>query len=325
MFSPVKRIFASFFSVMVILAGAVDGSQKNLPMDGVTVQKNNGKIEVWVGQRPVLVYSTATIMPPEDQPVHYRRSGFMHPLYSPQGAVLTDDFPVGHVHQHGMFFAWTKTTFHGDTVDFWNQHKGTGTVKHMEVLDLASGPETGLFKVRQHQVSQKHGSALEDTWTVKILNRKDPFEIEIEIAQKCVSDTPVVVEEYHYGGFAFRGTAAWNEEDNDFFKSPMNVLTREGKDKAESNHTRPGWIAVWGPTAQGPAGVAILDHPENFRYPQPIRVHPRMPYFVFSAPVEGQYILEPEKIYHSRYKMILFDGEPDSKNIERHFKKFGKM
>ncbi len=156
------------------------------------------------------------------------------------------------------------------------------------------------------------------------MNRKDPFEIEIEIEQKCLTETPVVLEEYHYGGFAFRGTALWNDEAGDLFKSPMKVVTREEKNKAESNHTRPGWIAAWGPAARGLAGIALLDHPDNFRYPQPVRVHPRMPYFVISPPVLGQYILEPGKVYHSRYKVVLFDGEPDTENLERLFKEFGK-
>ena len=271
-----------------MLTGAVNGAREDFPMDGVTIRKSNGKIEAWAGQRPVLVYNTATVMPPQGQPEHYQRSGFIHPLYSPQGTVLTDDFPVGHTHQHGMFFAWTKTTFHGDHVDFWNQHKGTGTVRHVEILETASGLDSGLFKVRQHEVSLEHGPALEDTSTsFKILNRKDPFEIEIEIEQKCLTETPVVMEEYHYGGFAIRGTALWNDEAGDLFKSPMNILTREGKNKAGSNHTRPGWIAAWGPAVNGLAGIAILDHPDNLRYPQPVRVHPRMPYFVFSPPSAG--------------------------------------
>ncbi len=134
---------------MLFLTGAVNGAQEDFPMDRVTIQKRNGKIEAWVGRQPVLVYNAATVMPPEEQPEHYKRSGFIHPLYSPQGTALTDDFPAGHTHQHGMFFAWTKTTYHGEQVDFWNQHKGTGTVKHIEVLETVSGSDSGLFKVRQ--------------------------------------------------------------------------------------------------------------------------------------------------------------------------------
>ena len=309
---------------MLILVGSVYGVRENLPMDGVTIQKRDGKIIAWVGRQPVLVYNTATVMPPEGKPEHYQRSGFIHPLYSPKGATLTDDFPAGHRHQHGMYFAWTKTTFHGDSVDFWNQHRGTGTVKHIDVLKMASGPDSGLFKVRQHEVSLEHGPALEEIWTIKILNRKDPFEIEIEIEQKCLTETPVVIEDFHYGGFAYRGPAQWNDEAGDLFKSPMSIVTREGKNKTESNHTRPGWIAAWGPAAKGLAGIAILDHPDNFRYPQPVRVHPRMPYFVFSPPVLGQNILEPGKVYRYRYKVVLFDGEPDTENLERLFKEFGK-
>ncbi len=319
-----RSFYAYTFFLMLILAAAGYGAQVDLPMEGVTIQKRKGGIEAWVGQKLVLVYNTATVMPPEGQPEYFKRSGFIHPLNSPKGAALTDDFPAGHTHQHGMFFAWTKATFHGDEIDFWNQHKGTGTVEHIEVLEMTSGLDSGLFKIRQQEVSLEHGPALEDIWTVKILNRKDPFEIEIEIEQKCLTDAQVVLEEYHYGGFAFRGTAQWNADDGDLFKSPMQIVTREGKNKVESNHTRPGWIAAWGSVDKGSAGVAILDHPDNFRFPQPVRIHPRMPYFVFSPPVLGRYVLEPGKDYHSRYKVLLFDGEPDTENLERLFEEFGK-
>ena len=300
------------------------GSHSGLPMDGVSIDLTDGALRVWVGRRPVLVYNIDTVMPPRDEPDYYKRSGFIHPLYSPDGEVLTDDFPVGHVHQHGMFFAWTKVTFMGDEHDFWNQQGGTGTVKHVGLLGMQSGIDSGMFKVRLQQVSLKHGPALEYIWTVRVLNRADPFEIEMEIEERCATGEPVTLEEYHYGGFAYRGKAEWNEEDPEFKDSNIKVLTREGKNRIDGNHTRPGWVATWGPSGDGTAGVAILDHPDNFRYPQPVRIHPKMPYFVFTPPVTGKYVLEPGKTYNSRYKIVLYDGEPDTENIELLFKEFGK-
>ena len=322
--SFVKSLITLICLLAACLTGLAGGTHSGLPMEGVSIDLTDGALRVWVGRRPVLVYNINTVMPPRGEPDYYKRSGFIHPLYSPGGEVLTDDFPVGHVHQHGMFFAWTKATFMGDELDFWNQQNGTGTVKHVQLLGMKSGVDSGMFKVRLQQVSLKHGPVLEYIWTVRVLNRADPFEIEIDIEERCATEAPVTLEEYRYGGFAYRGRAEWNEEDHEHFKSQMNVLTRDGKNREESNHTRPGWIAIWGPAGDGNSGIAILDHPSNFRYPQPIRMHPKMPYLVFSPPVLGEFVLEPGKVYHARYKVVLYDGEPDTEKIELLFKEFGK-
>lgn len=319
-----KWFFTHLCISLVISVGTANGEKEDFPMNLVSVQNKNGAIEVRVGQRPVLVYNINTVLPPEGEPEHYKRSGFIHPLYSPRGEVLTDDFPVGHTHQHGLFFAWTRATFLGDQLDFWNQHNGIGTVKHIEVLDMADGSDAGVFKVRQQQVSLKHGPVLEDIWTVRVLNRANPFVIDFDIEQRGVTEEPVILDEYHYGGFAFRGRADWNEDAQDLFNSPMKVLTREGKSRDESNHTRPGWIASWGVAGDKSAGVAIMDHPGNFRYPQPVRVHPRMPYLVFSPPVLGKFVLQPGKVFHARYRVVLFDGEPETEILENLFLEFGK-
>src|SRR5206468_817402 len=62
----------------------------------------------------------------------FARSGFLHPLATRSGLVVTDDFPPDHAHQHGVFFAWVNPTFRGRPTDFWNQAKRTGRVGHDE-------------------------------------------------------------------------------------------------------------------------------------------------------------------------------------------------
>ena len=47
-------------------------------------------------------------------------SGFIHPLQSPGGEVLTRIQAPDHWHHYGIWNPWTHTEFEGDTVDFWN-------------------------------------------------------------------------------------------------------------------------------------------------------------------------------------------------------------
>ena len=78
--------------------------------------------------RTIFAYHKTITKPPAGIDPLYQRSGFIHPLATRSGLVVTDDFPPDHAHQHGLFFAWVNTTFDGRKVDFWNQHSKTGRV-----------------------------------------------------------------------------------------------------------------------------------------------------------------------------------------------------
>ncbi|KKL11890.1 hypothetical protein LCGC14_2541270, partial [marine sediment metagenome] len=94
-------------------------------------------------------------------------------------------------------------------------------------------------------------------------------------------------------------------------------LTREGKTKRDGNHTRPGWVDMYGPLDGKMTGVTILDHPGNFRFPQPVRLHPSMPYFCFTPAVLGSFTIEPGKSYVSRYRFCVHEEKLDRKVTER--------
>ena len=65
---------------------------------------------------------------------HYSRTGYIHPLYSPSGKIITGDYAPDHPHQHGLFFAWTKSSFRGKPTEFWNQKKKLGDIRFHRFL-----------------------------------------------------------------------------------------------------------------------------------------------------------------------------------------------
>jgi hypothetical protein len=282
---------------------------------GPKLEEANGKLTVSIAGKPVLTYHTAVVPPPEGEPAYYRRGGFIHPVYSPSGVELTDDFPVGHAHQHGLFMAWVSTVFRGDTIDFWNQHKEQGTVEPVAVEMKEEGPVLARFTATLRHVSFKHGPVLNETWTVTVYNLESPYIFDIESVQTCATEDTLYLLPYIYGGMAFRGSREWNASDSLHYGAPMQVLTDEGKSRAESNHTRPRWLAAFGTVSGKTAGIALLDHPDNFRYPQPARVHPEMPYFC-KAPMVGEgFEIAPGKAYISRYRFVVFDGEVEEDGV----------
>ena len=274
----------------------------------------NGTLQMRVDERPVLSYHTQVRVPPEGTDPVYRRSGHIHPLLTPSGKIVTDEFPADHLHQHAIFAAWVKTTFEDRPVDFWNQKAGTGTVQHRRLVSHESGPVWASFtsELAHADLSIPGGikDVLHETWTVRAYAVSGINLFELTSTQTCVAETPLTAEEYHYGGFAYRGSGEWNLNNGDF-------LTSEGKNRETGNHTRPNWVAIYGTVDGGPCGAAMFSHPNNFRSPQPVRLHPKMPYFVFTPPVLGAFDFPPGVPYVSQYRYASFDGEPDPERLEQ--------
>lgn len=112
--------------------------------DGVTVTEDD---------KPVLFYRTR----PADPASEPGRLNYVHPLYAPDGTVLTEDRPADHPHQRGLFWSWHQVRL-GDRVvaDGWFMKGLTFVVKKTRfatdrtgagklVLDVdwivSSGPE----------------------------------------------------------------------------------------------------------------------------------------------------------------------------------------
>ncbi|MEX0331161.1 MAG: DUF6807 family protein [Puniceicoccaceae bacterium] len=280
----------------------------------VTIEQNEDGIHVSASGQPVLNFQLKKIPPPEGMEAYYAGSGFIHPLWSPSGRILTDPFPVGHAHQHGIFSAWTRTTFHGERVDFWNKHRLTG---YNEAVSVDKVKEHS-FRVTRQMVSREFGPAILETWDVHVEEGDGVYIIDIALRQKTATDEPVHVREFHYGGFAFRGSATWNSDGDPAYESPMRILTGLGTTNLEeANNERPGWFSAYGPIKGEAAGVVIMDHPSNFRHPQPVRIHPVMPYFVFSPPILGSLDIQPGNVYQAGYRIIAFDGEPVKELLDK--------
>ena len=103
-------------------------STASLPVSGSELKliETDDTIRVTLRGKPVLRYIKKAQAVPQGVPQHFSRSGYIHPVYTPTGQELTGDYPADHAHQHALFFAWTKSSYNGQKVDFWNQAKDLG-------------------------------------------------------------------------------------------------------------------------------------------------------------------------------------------------------
>lgn len=298
-----------YFSIIFIICCV---SCTQLPPSNDLVFHNTGaQLTLLYKEQPVMTYQVGVAEPPENKPHHYNRSGFLHPVYTPSGEIITDDFPVDHEHQHGWFYTIRNARYRDSLVDFWNQHKLLGTVK-LRSLDstVIRGRHADIYATLDH-ISTRFGPILEEKWHLRVIPGDSLHQFIWEtVIVNTTSDT-LFADKYSYGGLGMRGPAVWNEADSTKFQGHASVLTSEGKTRSESNHTRPTWTAMYGPLGDSSGGWAAFDHPDNYRYPQPVRVHPEMPYFCLAPMVDHSYFLAPGEPMRLQYRLVTFDGDAD--------------
>ena len=283
--------------------------------------------QITIRQGPNLVLSynkRPPPVPPGIDPI-YRRSGFLHPVASPDGGVVTAAYPADHAHQNGIFAAWVKTKYNDRPVDFWNLAKDEGRVTHDRVTSTScNAHEAGFVVELKHQItgafpdSDAPVDILRDTWNVRCYRSNDHYVFDIDSFQQALTDKPLYVQKYHYGGMAFRGPSAWvlqnNQQDADV--RPSEFLNSQGSRRSNGNHQAANWVAMTGTRNGQRVTIAALGHKNNFRSPQKARLHPTMPYFCFAPCVDGDFTIDKHHPYRSKYRLIVLDGDPDPKWLD---------
>jgi hypothetical protein len=283
--------------------------------------RDAGALKLSMSGKDVLQYQGGKTPVPAGIEPKYQRGGYIHPVYTPSGKLLTDDYPPNHKHHHGIWSPWTKTEFEGRHPDFWNMGDLTGTVEPAGILKTWSGPVAAGFRARHRFVdlSAKPDpkTALNEQWEVNLYRvgagEKPYFQFDLVSKQHCATSSPLILPKYYYGGLGFRGNRQWNGAEN------VTFLSSEGKDRKTGNETRGRWAWVGGKVDGHAIGVAILCAPENFRAPQPMRIHPNEPFFCYAPSQLGDFKIEPGQTYTSRYRFIVTDGDPGKAEIERQY------
>lgn len=293
-----------------------NGPAPDLP-SAAAVERRETSLTFSTGGNPFFSYQTApgALTVAKVDPV-FHRGGYIHPLYSPEGVQLTDDYPPDHLHHHGIWAAWTRTQFQGRTPDFWNMGDRTGTVVPVALYSVWNGAVFSGLRARHAYVDLSAPSptkAIDEDWMIRVFPALHPGirMFDLIIKQVTATDDALHLPEYRYGGVGFRGHRQWNGEENTFF------LSSEGKDRSDGHATRARWCHIGGYVDGRLAGVAVLDHPENFRSPQPMRIHPSEPFFNYAPSQLGDWSITPGDVYTVRYRFITYDGPPDADVIDR--------
>ncbi len=276
------------------------------------MQEADGSLTIVDNNRNLLRYNYKAVYPPEGIDTVYRRSGFIHPLWSPRGQELTRINAPDHYHHWGLWNPWTEVLFERDTIDFWNLVKKQGTVRFANFVSQTDGPVYAEYKALHEHVVLKNKPekvALNEVQSVRIYQpqgNQNYYIADITIQLNCATESPVLLLEYRYGGLGLRATKEWNKDNS-------TIITSEGKNRKESDGSRARWCMVQGAVNNDFAGLVMMDYPTNYNYPEPLRVWPesmnqRGDVFLNFSPTKNMnWLLKPGIDYLLKYRFIVFN------------------
>jgi hypothetical protein len=301
--------------------------------DEIIADKKDGVLDFRFGSKNLLRYNYKRVNPPAGIDTAFGRSGFIHPLWTPHGQVLTRIQPPDHHHHYGVWNPWTHVLFENDTIDFWNIGDKKGTVRFAKFISTTNGPVYSETEVlHEHVVFKKDGSekiALNELQTIRVYKpgeKSDYYIVDIISKMNCASESPFHIVAYRYAGFGWRATEFWDKNNSE-------MLTSEGKTRDNTDGSKARWCIVSGSLPGNEEGGAVmLSYPGNYNHPEPLRIWDknanggRGDVFANFAPTKDKdWILEPGKTYVLKYRLVVFNGKFDAKKAESAWQYFARQ
>jgi hypothetical protein len=241
------------------------------------------------------------------------RAGFIDPVYTPAGSIVTESYPKDEPRDLGIWSYWSAVEVDRHKVDFGSPGD-TGRIQMESKGPIFQGSLFGGFEARFDFIGIKPFGGLtllHDTWRVTAYARAASarfFVFDIESEQ--VAKRALEILQSEGGGVSVRGRASWDKGSRGVVR-----LTSEGS--PDAIHAR--WLYIGGQEKGKQAGLAILGHPSNVGAPQASTKAGRS-----GAPIAGFNPVREEKItlpsefpLRSRYRFVALDGKPDPKLFER--------
>jgi hypothetical protein len=306
-------------SVKVFELRASDKTMNHLKL---SIRKTDQSYILFNGDQQVLHYNYAKASLPAGVDTAFSRSGYIHPLFSPAGKVLTMIQPPDHFHHYGLWNAWTRTVFNGKQVDFWNLGDKQGRVDYTGTISTIQGGIFQALKTLHHHIAiEDKNIALNEELEVRVFNNKDFNIIDYTTSFNCAHPDGILLEEYRYGGFVFRGNEKWNG-------NTVDILTSEGRDQNNSDGQPARWCLV-NEKGDNPSGILIMSSPANFNHPQPLRTWDSQAnagqsnIFINFCPIRNRsWQMVFGNRYTLQYRVITFDGRWTKEQAHREWVNF---
>ncbi|WP_406693732.1 PmoA family protein [Singulisphaera sp. Ch08] len=263
---------------------------------------------------------------------------YYFPVIGPTGASYTRAYPMksvkgedeDHPHQRSLFFT------HGNVngFDFWAadaKNKPSpkyGSIKETSRTILHNGQLAAVLRTTDDWVGPDGKKVLEDERVVAFYGLGKNRVIDFDVTLKA-TDGPVTFGDTKEGMFGVRVASSMD------LKSKTNsggkIVNAEGITDDDAWGKASPWVDYSGPLEGKTVGIAILNHPDSFRYPTTWHVRN---YGLFAAnpfgwhdfkqPRSGEHTLPNGESIRFRYRLILHSGGAAEANLPAEFQAYAK-
>ena len=210
-------------------------------------------VELSYNGHPALVYNYGMMLKP-GVPENYRRADYIHPVYSPSGVVVTDDFPKDHFHHRGISWMWPVVRVDGQEYDPWAVRGLPARFVRWIAREAGS---------RSARIAAENGWFLGDRRVVKETAEigAAPGVIRLALTLEAI-DRPVEIcgtaeGNKGYGGFSFRFAP----------RKDTVVRTDKGVEEKDTDMIPHPWAELSGTYVEGKATARVKDDQSNPGYP----------------------------------------------------------
>jgi hypothetical protein len=270
-------------------------------------------LELSDGGKPVFVYNFGMVLKP-GFPESMRRSGYLHPVYAPDGTILTDDFNADHPHHRGISWMWPEVSVGDKKGDIWTlagfrQRFVRFGARQCDAAAARLAVENGWFdgqrKFVQEEVEIVVHAASGGRRAMDFTLRFTATDDEVRIA-----GTPEGKK--GFGGFCFRFAP------RDGGAAKTLISTDTGIAKKDGVLAPHPWAQITGTFHGKPAGARIDDDPANPGYPHNgWLLRHGFGFLNVSYPGLEPLVLAPGKPLVLKYRVTLFSGAAVEGSAER--------
>jgi hypothetical protein len=227
-----------------------------------------------------------------------------------------------HPHQRSFWFT------HGsvNAVDFWSEQGRHGTIRETSRRLIRDGGLVGGLLTTDDWLGPDGAKICSDERTIMFFATESVRVVDFAITIRATAG-PVTFGDTKEGSFGLRLASSMNVKR----KAGGKITNAEGRTDADAWGKASPWVDYTGPVEGKTVGVAILNHPESFRYPTTWHVRDYglfaanpFGYRDFGRSEPGAHTVPAGGSMTLRYRVILHEGDTESANIGAAFEAFAR-
>lgn len=297
-------------SLVILLVGMISttgATQMNFIED-----TEKGTLTLLDGKVSVLIYRFGDQLKDGVDPKQ-TRSCYIHPLYSLDGQVLTDDFPIDHLHHHGIFWTWPviKTrdldtqTWHPDIL---RQHFVRWLKQEVE-NSVAILSVENVWKIDVREVVAKEIVTLH-IYPADEVGRTIDLELKIQAVDRPLELQGAPDQSKGYGGLSIRGAPKFNG---------AAMTTDQGILKEDSTNVQYRWTDL----STKELGVTIFVSPDHLGFPTTWLIRNSYAGFINASwPGLKPITIHPEEPVTLRYRIYIHRGDAITGKVHEAYKQY---